>query len=456
MAASCGLSEASGDPCYTWNGSSPTIVPPSTTLVFTSGYYTVRRAITASSMTNFTMIGEPSARIGCTYRSSYGPAFTLSNISNVSISNLQFYDCVGNQLSQIESFLLANSRLSHGPHRDTTSITMEYTNAIVAHTMFYGNVAHIRINSLSNLEVDASNFTSGYNDPRLYYPSGSVTRAYYNDGGSISNYDPHSAIMIRGCRFFNNRAFAQFLDDNNHYSRGGAIYSLGEVTVIDCLFYFNNGSQGGAIYSEGNVTVINSNFTKNSGPGDYNNLGGAIFSLSDVVISNSTFHNNSARHGGAIYSSSVMVTDGNFTDNKATESSDNFPNMGNGGAIYALHNVRAVNSSFSDNTATGGTGGAVYTEANHTVISFYGSLFSTNRAISCGVLSVNSLRLYTNDVTMVNSTFSINEAIGTTDGGGVACFGNAIVSTFNCVFSNNIAAASNGGVFNLENSSITV
>ena len=61
------------------------------------------------------------------------------------------------------------------------------------------------------------------------------------------------------------------------------IYSLGEVTVIDCLFYANDGSQGGAIYSEGNVTVINSNFTKSSGPGDYNNLGGAIFSLSDVV-----------------------------------------------------------------------------------------------------------------------------------------------------------------------------
>ena len=87
-AASCGLSETSGDPCYTWNGSSPTIVPRSTTLVFTSGYYTVRRAIATSSMTNFTMIGEPSARIGCTYRSSYGTAFTLSNISNVSISNL--------------------------------------------------------------------------------------------------------------------------------------------------------------------------------------------------------------------------------------------------------------------------------------------------------------------------------------------------------------------------------
>ena len=62
----------------------------------------------------------------------------------------------------------------------------------------------------------------------------------------------------------------------------------------------------------------------------------------------------------------------------------------------------------------------------------------------------------TEPLAVINSTFSINEAIGTTDGGGVACFGNAIVSTFNCVFSDNIAAASNGGVFNLENSSITV
>ena len=205
------------------------------------------------------------------------------------------------------------------------------------------------------------------------------------------------------------------------------------------------------------LAVDEANNLFNSGSGDYNSLGGAIFSLSDVVISNTTFHNNAARHGGAIYSSSVVITDSIFTDNKATESSDNFPNTGNRGAIYTLHNVRTVNSSFSGNTATGGTGGAVYTEANHTVVSFYGSSFSTNRAISCGALSVNSLRFYTNDVTMVNSTFSINEASGTTDGGGVACFGNAIVNTFNCVFSNNhIAAASNGGVFNLGNSSIVI
>ena len=98
--------------------------------------------------------------------------------------------------------------------------------------MFCGNIAHIRMNSLSNLEVDASNFTSGYNNPRLYYPSGSITRAYYNDGGSISNYNPDSAITIHGSRFFNNHAFTQFLDDDNHYPRGGAIYSLGEVMVI--------------------------------------------------------------------------------------------------------------------------------------------------------------------------------------------------------------------------------
>ena len=452
--ASCGFSEVSGDPCFTWAGISPTLVPPSTTLVFTSGYYTVQSSITVSSMTNFSMIGEPSARIGCTYRSSYGTAFTLSNINYVSISNLQFYDCVGNQLSNIDSFQLINSKLSHGPHRDTTSITMEYTNARVVNTMFYGNVAHIRMNSLSTLEVDASNFTSGYSDPRLYYPRGSVTHAYYNDGGSISNYLPLGTITIRDSRFFNNRAFAQFLNSNNHYSRGGAIYSLGEVTVINCLFYANNASQGGAIYSERKVTVINSNFTKNTGPGDYNNIGGAIYSLTDIVISNSTFHSNSARNGGATYSISVISTDNIFTNNTATESSDNFPNVGNGGAMYTLHNVTAVNTSFSNNTATGGTGGAVYTEANHTKVYFYGSSFSNNSAISCGVLNVD--RLYATDVTMVNSTFSNNGAIGTTNGGGVACFGNGIVTIVSCVFSDNNAAASNGGVFNLKNSSIVI
>ena len=452
--ASCGFGELTGDPCYTWNGSSPTIVAPSTTLVFTSGYYTIRSPILVSSMTNFTMTGDPNARISCSYRSLYGTAFTLSNISDyVRISNLKFNDCVGNQLSRVQSVLLINCSLSHGPHQGTTSITMEYTNASVVNTFFFGKVGHIRMNSLSTLEVNASNFTSGYNDPRPYYPSGSVTHAYYNDGGSISSNHHLNVITIHDSKFLYNRAFAQILNYDNYFSRGGAIYSLGEVTVTNCLFNGNNASQGGAIYSEQRVTVINSNFTKNTGPGDYNHIGGAIFSLSDIIATNSTFHSNWARNGGATYSSSVVSTGSTFTNNTVTESSDNFPNTGSGGAIYTLHNVTAINSSFIDNTAVSGTGGAVYTDANNTRVHFFGSTFSNNTALSCGVLSVS--RLYHINVTMADSTFSFNNAIGSTEGGGVACFGSAIVEAANCVFDDN-NAASNAGVFTGRNSSIVI
>ncbi len=451
--ASCGSGELTGDPCYIWNGSSPTIVAPSTTLVFTSGYYIIQSPINVSSMTNFTVTGDPCARISCLYRSLYGTAFTLSNIENVRISNLQFYDCVGNQLSGVESFLLINCSLSHGPHQGTTSITMEYTNASVVNTFFYGKVGHIRMNSLSTLEVNASNFTSGYNDPRLYYPSGAVIHAYYNDGGSISSYFDLNVITIRDSKFLFNRAFAQILDYDNYYSRGGAIYSLGEVTVINCLFNRNNASQGGAIYSERTVTAINSNFTGNTGPGDFNHFGGAIFSLSDIIAVNTTFHGNWARNGGATYSSSIVSTGSIFTNNTVTESSVNFPNTGNGGAIYALHNVATSNSSFIGNTAVSGSGGAVYIDANSTQVLFFGSSFSNNRALNCGVLSAS--RLYHMNVTMVDSTFSFNNAIGTTLDGGVACFGSAGVKIVNCVFDDN-KATSNAGVFTGRNSSIVI
>lgn len=452
-AASCGFGELTGDPCYTWNGSSPTIVTPSTTLVFTSGYYIIRSPITVSSMINFTVTGDPHARISCSYRSLYGTAFMLSNIENIRISNLQFNDCVGNQLSTVQSFLLINCSLSHGPHQGTTSITMEYTNASVVNTFFYGKVGHIRMNSLSTLEVNASNFTSGYNNPRLYYPSGAVTRAYYNDGGSISSYLHLNVITIHDSKFLFNRAFAQIPNYDNHFSRGGAIYSLGEVTVINCLFNGNNASQGGAIYSERTVTVIDSNFTGNTGPGDYNHLGGAIFSLSDIIAVNTTFHGNWARNGGATYSSSIVSAGSIFTNNTVTASSDNFPNTGNGGAIYTFHDVTASSSSFIGNTAVSGSGGAVYIDANSTQVLFFGSSFSNNRALSCGVLSAN--RLYHINVTMVDSTFSFNNAIGTSDGGGVACFESAIVKTVNCVFDDN-RAISNAGIFTGRNSSIVI
>jgi predicted outer membrane repeat protein len=330
---------------------------------------------------------------------------------------------------------------------------MEYTNASVVNTFFYGRVGHIRMNSLSTLKVNASNFTSGYNDPRLYYPSGSVTRAYYNDGGSISSYLHLNVITIRDSKFLFNRAFAQIPNYNNHFSRGGAIYSLGEVTVINCLFNGNNASQGGAIYSERTVTVVNSNFTGNTGPRDYNHFGGAIFSLSDIIAVNTTFHGNWARNGGATYSSSIVSTGSIFTNNTVNDSSDNFPNTGNGGAIYTVHDVTARSTSFIGNTAVSGSGGAVYIDANSTRVLFFGSSFSNNRALNCGVLSAN--RLYHINVTMVDSTFSFNNAIGTTLDGGVACFGSAMVKTVNCVFNDN-KATSNAGVFTGRNSSIVI
>ena len=107
-------------------------------------------------------------------------------------------------------------------------------------------------------------------------------------------------------------------------------------------------------------------------------------------------------------------------------------NYGGGGAIYTFGSIEAVNTTFSGNTATGGTGGAVYANAE---LYIYGSSFSNNTALRCGVLDVSRHHL---NVTLIESTFSFNRATGSANGGGVACFGNAVVKVSNCDFNDNV------------------
>lgn len=181
------------------------------------------------------------------------------------------------------------------------------TMARIVNSSFYGRVGHIRMqNSLSTLEVIGSNFTSGYNVPRLYFTCGSLNSCYNNDGGSISSYNYLNTIIIRDSRLFNNRALAIEGRDSlgrlrcNDLSKGGAIHTLGQLTMMNSLFD-NDANQGGAIYAEGNVTILNCRFTQNSD-------GGAVFSSSNVTVTSSNFHSNWATIGGAIYGNSIVST----------------------------------------------------------------------------------------------------------------------------------------------------
>ena len=103
---------------------------------------------------------------------------------------------------------------------------------------------------------------------------------------------------------------------------GGAIYSAGDLTVVNCSFSRNFAEEGGAIYSDGSLIVEASNFTDNVA---HWLGGGAIYANGDLTVSRSNFIGNDAPDwdhqgniGGAIYSlSHLNVTYSYFANNTA-------------------------------------------------------------------------------------------------------------------------------------------
>lgn len=134
-------------------------------------------------------------------------------------------------------------------------------------------------------------------------------------------------------------------------SRGGAIQS--PVTTVplrveDCTFTSNVADTfGGAIYVLGNLTLVGSTFTLNTAAD-----GGAVHDQGAVnTISNSTFRSNAANgnYGGAIYNyaaGSTTITGCTFASNRARFAGGAVAHVGNGTAMTV------TNSTFSLNSAT--------------------------------------------------------------------------------------------------------
>ena len=141
---------------------------------------------------------------------------------------------------------------------------------------------------------------------------------------------------------------------------GGAILnnrSSSNLTLINCVFYFNTADTGGAVYSYGNLIVNSSTFENSNASGGN---GGAIHCEKDLYVSNSEFTDNNAGNlklnvhsGGAIYCKGKCHI----------ESCDFYTNLAkDGSAIYCC----------DDLTITGRTGGNIFTKNEASFSTIYG------------------------------------------------------------------------------------
>ncbi len=179
----------------------------------------------------------------------------------------------------------------------------------------------------------------------------------------------------------------------NTADTGGAVFSVGNLTIHNSVFSANAGELGGAIYNNfGTLTVSGSVFSLNQTTDD----GGGIYTRGVATFSNSTFRENSTqRSAGGLYIAAGMatVTNCTFHGNFAGEL---------GGGIGNEATLTVTDSTLYDNAA-GEDGGGIY---NGETITLTNSTVSTNSAVEQG----GGLWNFGGDMMVIHSTITLNEA----------------------------------------------
>ena len=220
------------------------------------------------------------------------------------------------------------------------------------------NESNIQINTSMNIIGENQNTTiingqqSGYSifiiesGVNVTITNLTLTNGTSDDGGAINSI---GNLKVNNCIFTNNYA------SNN----GGAISTLGNSTINNSKFTNDqSGYGGGAIYNEGNSTVTNSIFTNN--PGYYY---GNIWNLGSMIVNNSVFKDTETWFGGGICSfGDITVNNSAFINNTG---------FGAGGGLLNQGTAIIQSSDFlNNNNANQGRGGAIFNNGGTLSVNF--------------------------------------------------------------------------------------
>jgi predicted outer membrane repeat protein len=233
-----------------------------------------------------------------------------------------------------------------------------------------------------------------------------LTRGNAPSGGSIF-VNPNAAVNIRNVSFLNNSASdsggaiysnggtltivdARFIQNKTPMNTiavgyGGAIASLGTMTLYNGYFGLNEGRFGGAVFVGGTATAARasidaSTFTTNKA----GSIGGGLYTNADttaLTVTNSVFgNNNSVGVGGgfARFNASVWITNTSFRGNSAT--SGGGMNIASG-PTPNVNWVYLTSVTISGNNASSGQGGGIYNTgqvqiSNATIVSNTNGVFN--------------------------------------------------------------------------------
>ncbi|MEO0704450.1 MAG: CHAT domain-containing protein [Cyanobacteria bacterium J06649_5] len=243
----------------------------------------------------------------------------------------------GHQLT-IENSILIGNTAKHGGGIDGKDDSNEIT---IRNTTLANNVA----------ETQGGAFSFGLNAGPLTVENSTIANNTALAGGGGGFFSNGAPITITGSTFRGNQATA------NTRGAGGAIETLGDLTVRESIFEDNESVTGGALslISSGVTSIETTTFDNNTAA-----QGGAIATRDQhqVTISRSTLSNNqSINNGGAIYDNASSANRTLMIDNSTL--SGNEVTSGDGGALHLNTNTQAslLNVTIANNTADASGGG---------------------------------------------------------------------------------------------------
>ena len=326
------------------------------------------------------------------------------------------------------------------------------TNADGVTTGNGGAIYYIATNSItSNGLAFIGNHADGYggavymaDNSKLAFTGSLFKENYSRQGGAIFA-GKDTSLTLDYTRFLSNYTQTTIADNEDD---GGAILSMGELTINHSAFNSNSakggmgtaahGANGGNIWhSNGKLTINYSALTGNSAP---ERGGGAMYALSEVEAALSSFDGNSAGlNGGAAFLNGNSIFYSSTFYNNTAES--------NGGAAYlTAATAQFMGSVFKNNTAD--KGGAIFND-NSSSLKVFLSYFGGNTASTTGGAITN-----TNNSTakILNSVFENNTAgdgtDGMGDGGAFANYSNSTLTIQNAVIKNNKSYDDGGAIDN--------
>ena len=176
-------------------------------------------------------------------------------------------------------------------------------------------------------------------------------------GGAIYT-ELGTTLTLIGCQIINNGVYAGLTTNSTGLSAyGGAIYSLGNLSMTNCMVMHN--------ISEGGST------NANNGVGGIAKGGGIYMAGNIILFTDNTVHQNHAiggdvtgtdaiggeGHGAGLFTSgTAIIQRSTFSENIANGGTGNLLGRGMGAGIYNQGNLTVINSTFSGNESLGSTG----------------------------------------------------------------------------------------------------